>query len=147
MYAVVGSDGVVYGPVPVTTIREWIVQGRVLANTTLIDWQGHQWAAHAVPELQGAFPALPQAYAVPMLGYGPGPKKRSTALWLALLLGSFGAHRFYLGHTVSGVVMLLLGLLGLVTCIPLLITSIWALADAGLIASGGMRDATGRALA
>lgn len=37
MYSVVGSDGQVYGPVPVDTLKEWIQQGRIEATTNLID--------------------------------------------------------------------------------------------------------------
>lgn len=61
-------------------------------------------------------------------------KSRSVALLLAFLLGPFGAHRFYTGHTRSGIWMALtLGGLG-----------IWYLYDIILVAAGGFRDAEGR---
>ncbi|GBD32502.1 MAG: hypothetical protein KatS3mg081_2410 [Gemmatimonadales bacterium] len=59
---------------------------------------------------------------------------RGVALPLAVLLGIFGAHRFYVGRTGSGVLMLCtLGGLGL-----------WWLYDLILIAAGEFRDNRGR---
>jgi hypothetical protein len=61
-------------------------------------------------------------------------KSRSVALLLAVLLGPFGAHRFYTGRTRSGVLMALtLGGAG-----------IWYLYDIIVVAAGGFRDADGR---
>jgi hypothetical protein len=61
-------------------------------------------------------------------------KSRGVALALATILGPFGAHRFYLNKTRSGVLMLLtLGGVG-----------IWYLYDLILVASGSFRDAEGR---
>jgi len=52
----------------------------------------------------------------------PVAKPRNKALtgWLALLLGPFGAHGFYMGNTSMGGVMLLLTLFGMFTLIPLI---------------------------
>ena len=62
---------------------------------------------------------------------------RSAALALALLLGVFGAHRFYAGRIATGVLMLLtLGGLG-----------IWWLVDLILVATGEFRDVEGRRIA
>src|SRR6476469_5473142 len=61
-------------------------------------------------------------------------KSRGVALALATVLGVFGAHRFYVGKTGTGVLMACtLGGLG-----------IWYLYDVILIASGGFRDAEDR---
>ena len=71
---------------------------------------------------------------VPVVISDPSDKSRGVALLLALLLGPFGAHRFYTGHTRSGIWMALtLGGLG-----------IWYLYDIILVAAGGFRDAEGR---
>ena len=59
-----------------------------------------------------------------------------TALLLCFLLGIFGIHRFYTGHTVIGVVQLLtLGGCG-----------IWALIDFIMIIVGSFKDANGHIL-
>jgi hypothetical protein len=64
----------------------------------------------------------------------PSEKSRGVATTLAALLGPFGAHRFYVGKTGTGLLMLCtLGGLG-----------IWYLYDLILVASGSFRDLDGR---
>ncbi len=64
------------------------------------------------------------------------PLSRGAALGLAALLGVLGAHRFYAGKLVSGLLMpLTLGGLG-----------IWWLVDVIRVAAGEFRDAEGRRL-
>jgi hypothetical protein len=64
----------------------------------------------------------------------PSEKSRGVALALAALLGPFGAHRFYVGKTGTGVLMAVtLGGAGL-----------WYLYDVILVAGGSFRDASGR---
>jgi TM2 domain-containing membrane protein YozV len=61
-------------------------------------------------------------------------KSRGVALALAAILGPFGAHRFYVGKSGTGVLMLCtLGGAG-----------IWYLYDLIMVAGGSFRDATGR---
>lgn len=66
----------------------------------------------------------------------PAPSKENKWLITLLLcwfLGVFGAHRFYLGHTGTGILMLLtFGFCG-----------IWTLIDFIVIAVGNFRDAEG----
>jgi hypothetical protein len=60
-------------------------------------------------------------------------KSRGIAFILALVLGVFGAHRFYVGKIGTGILMALtLGGMG-----------IWYLYDVVLVASGQFRDAEG----
>lgn len=54
-----------------------------------------------------------------------GTKALSTALLLALFLGPFGAHRFYMGHKGAAAMMLMLA----VTIVGLAVTAIWLLID------------------
>jgi TM2 domain-containing membrane protein YozV len=68
------------------------------------------------------------------LSTGPSEKSRGVALALAAILGFFGAHRFYVGRTGTGLLMLCtLGGAGL-----------WYLYDLILVAGGSFRDARGR---
>jgi hypothetical protein len=61
-------------------------------------------------------------------------KSRGVALALAAVLGPFGAHRFYVGKTGTGLLMLCtLGGAGL-----------WYLYDVIVVAGGSFRDADGR---
>ena len=65
---------------------------------------------------------------------GPSDKSRGVALALALVLGVFGGHRFYVGKTGTGLLMAAtLGGAGL-----------WWLYDVILVASGSFRDVDGR---
>ena len=64
----------------------------------------------------------------------PSEKSRGVATALAALLGPFGAHRFYVGKTSSGVLMAVtMGGLGL-----------WWLYDLIVVVAGDFRDADGR---
>jgi TM2 domain len=64
----------------------------------------------------------------------PSGRSRGVALALAALLGPFGAHRFYVGKTGTGLLMLCtLGGAGL-----------WYLYDLILVGSGSFRDDSGR---
>jgi hypothetical protein len=61
-------------------------------------------------------------------------RSRTVTLLLAVLLGPFGAHRFYTGRARSGVLMALtVGGVG-----------IWYLYDIIVVAGGGFRDGEGR---
>jgi hypothetical protein len=64
----------------------------------------------------------------------PSPKSRGVALALAVLLGPFGAHRFYVGKKGTGLLMLCtLGGAGL-----------WYLYDLIVVAGGSFQDSQGR---
>ena len=98
-------------------------------------------------------PAPPTAapgYAVPV---GPRVirKSRLVAGLLGIFLGSLGAHRFYLGYTGTGILMLILSLCfgGCIPVIPGLgvgIVAIWGMVEGILCLCGGMRDADGHEL-
>ena len=87
-----------------------------------------------------AFAPYPQA------AYGAGVSHRSkiVAALLAFFLGSIGVHRFYLGYTTIGVIMLLAVVF---TCgFAAIVTGIVALIDFILILTGGLKDFEGREL-
>jgi TM2 domain-containing membrane protein YozV len=66
-------------------------------------------------------------------------KSVGAAYLLWFFLGSLGAHRFYLGRSLSGAIMLILLVIGGITlvigigAILLIVVGIWALIDAFLI--------------
>jgi TM2 domain-containing membrane protein YozV len=69
------------------------------------------------------------------------PRSRLAALLFCILLGIFGAHRFYVGKHGTAVTLLLLSLVTLGT-----VGALWAIVDAVLIALGSFRDKQGRRL-
>lgn len=84
---------------------------------------------------------------------GPGPhytaadqKSKFAAGLLALFLGCFGIHNFYLGYIGKAVAQLLISLLGgLITCgVALAGVAIWAFIEGILILTGSIsQDAKG----
>jgi len=58
-----------------------------------------------------------------------GDKNQIVALILAIFLGGFGIHRFYIGKTKTALLQLLLLLLGLFLIIPLYVLAVWVLID------------------
>lgn len=91
--------------------------------------------------VEGQYPAGPQGEYQPgpygSAPYSDGPRKSFVTTWiLSLLLGTFGADRFYLGKIGSGVAKLLTaGGLG-----------IWAIVDLIITLTGNTRDKDGRPL-
>lgn len=95
-------------------------------------------------------------------GYGPLPdapvtrpnqlryssRSRVAAGLLGMFLGSFGVHRFYLGYTGVGVLMLLLSIIGGGPTLGIScgFVGIWGFIEGILCLSGGMKDADGREL-
>lgn len=74
------------------------------------------------------------AAAVSGIARGISPKSRLVASLLAILLGYFGIHRFYLGKVGTGILMLLTGGGFL----------IWWVIDSIVAVSGGLTDSEGR---
>lgn len=104
----------------------------------------------AIPVTQTAGMQAGQPMAAPM-GQGQmmmmqqnPPKQLLVGVLLALFLGVFGVHNFYLGHTGRGVAQLLITVLTL--GLGSIITGIWALIELIMMATGSLHDADGRPL-
>ena len=78
-----------------------------------------------------------------------GNTSRPASELLAIFLGSLGVHRFYLGYTGIGILMLLSGtILAIFTCgISAVAVGVWGIVDGILCFTGSMSDAEGRPLA
>lgn len=73
-------------------------------------------------------------------------KSKVLAGVLAIVLGQFGIHNFYLGYTVRGVIQLFATLLlSWTTIVPILVWA-WAIYDGVQILSGKTIDANGNPL-
>jgi len=70
----------------------------------------------------------------------PSRKSRMVTFLLALFVGIFGVHRFYVGKTATGVVQLLLT----ISVIGVLVSSPWVFVDWIVILCGNFKDDMGR---
>ena len=73
----------------------------------------------------------------------PNEKSWVAALLLCFFLGGFGAHRFYTGHTGTGVLQLVLT----ITLIGAIISGPWILIDLISILCGSFKTSDGKELA
>lgn len=66
-------------------------------------------------------------------------KQKTTTILLAFFLGALGIHRFYVGKTGTGIIMLLLTL----TIVGIYISGIWATIDLVMIVCDKFKDGKG----
>ena len=59
MYYIVGSDNQSHGPVDESTLKEWIAQGRAIAQTQACERQFRMEVAFIIPEFAAALENSP----------------------------------------------------------------------------------------
>jgi TM2 domain-containing membrane protein YozV len=164
MYSIIGADDREYGPVELQTLAQWAREGRVVAHTTILDHStGRRFLASDMPELAPFFggspsvappvlkprqqappPVAPQATVPVVYAVAKPRRNRVIAGLLGIFLGAFGAHRYYLGYSSTGTLMLCITLF---TCgIGSVLTSVWGLIEGILCLVGAMPDADGQPL-
>ena len=118
MYKFIGADGQQYGPVNLDQIRQWLTENRLRADTLIqaegsLDWK----PLHAFPELAAELKSIPPTItppgAIPPLMATPNPRasNKIPAGICGIILGTFGVHKFILGYTGTGILMLLVSVL------------------------------------
>jgi TM2 domain-containing membrane protein YozV len=112
MYKIIGADGREYGPVTVEQVHQWIREGRANAQTRVQLQGSTDWKTLGeIPEFAAALPtASPPT--LPPPGTRPvGAEKKLPAGICGILLGCLGVHKFVLGYTKEGLIMLLVTVL------------------------------------
>ncbi|EEF59885.1 DUF4190 domain-containing protein [Pedosphaera parvula] len=93
MYKVLGNDGKEYGPVSAEQLRQWIAQGRAVANTKVQPEGSTEWKLLSeLPEFSGAFSAPPPPSAQPATPrfIATGPTERSGLAVASVICGALG---------------------------------------------------------
>lgn len=104
MYKIIGVDGREYGPVSADQLREWIRQGRVGLQTAVRPDTGGDWRPLAsYPEFNFAAGAPP----LPPPACADRAAKKIAAGVCGIVIGALGIHKFILGYTGAGLIMLL----------------------------------------
>lgn len=117
MYKIIGTDGRQYGPIDTDQIRRWLADNRVNAHTLVQSENSTEWKPLiSFPEFASDFKtgSPPQ-----IVTHVPNPRasNKIAAGICGILLGCLGVHKFILGYTGAGLVMLLVSVLApVVTC-------------------------------
>jgi len=117
MYKIIGTDGRQYGPVSADQIRQWIAQNRVNMQTMAlaegaIDWKPLSLFPEFASNINPALPAVSAPSPTPPSACSnPRASNKIGAGICGILLGSLGIHKFILGYTGAGLIMLLVSLL------------------------------------
>ena len=121
MYRIIGTDGKEYGPASAEDIRHWLAENRVNAQTLAQAENLPVWRPlYSFSEFFDAIKAAPNT-----IGPLPPSANRLASNKIAagifgILLGSLGIHKFILGYTGAGLVMLLITFLSCFTLAPIM---------------------------
>lgn len=123
MYKIIGADGQQYGPVSGDLIRRWIAENRVRAETLAQAEGSAGWKPiHSFPEFADV-QAAPPTLTPPAASYPPANPRASNKLpagICGIILGGLGVHKFILGYTGAGIIMLLVSVLSCGALYPLM---------------------------
>jgi TM2 domain-containing membrane protein YozV len=118
MYRILAKDGNQYGPVSAEQLRGWIAENRANGQTPVQAEGSQEWkplsslpefAIDLKPPLLAA--TTPATITPPQTSYNARASNKLPAGVCGILLGSLGIHKFILGYTGAGLIMLLVTLL------------------------------------
>jgi len=120
MYKIIGTDGRQYGPVNAEQIRCWLRESRLHAQTLVqtegaADWKLLFSCLEFAADLNAAPPIVPAPGTV-----AARASHKIAAGVFGILLGALGIHKFILGYTGAGLIMLLVTLLSCFVLSPLM---------------------------
>jgi TM2 domain-containing membrane protein YozV len=119
MYRVIGIDGQTYGPVSADQLRHWVAEHRVNLQSLVLAEGSTEWKPLSAFQ-EFATEAKPPPSVTPnvppvMAPLAPSDATRASSKIPAgvcgILLGSLGIHKFILGYTGAGLIMLLVTVL------------------------------------
>ena len=118
MYKIIGVDRQQYGPVNAEEIRRWIAENRVHAQTLVQTEATQDWKPlGSFPEFASELKVVPPPVVPPPSTLTSRASSKIPAGICGILLGSLGIHKFILGYTGAGLVMLLVTIVGgICTC-------------------------------
>ena len=124
MFNIIGADGKQYGPVAGEQLRQWVREGRANGSSQVQPVGGTEWKSlAAMPEFADVFifgTGAPPAAVPPPVNASARASNKIAAGICGILLGGLGVHKFILGYSGAGGIMLGVTLggfvLGLFTC-------------------------------
>ncbi|HZL12936.1 MAG TPA: GYF domain-containing protein [Verrucomicrobiae bacterium] len=117
MYKIIGTDGRQYGPIGAEEVRRWLAAHRVNAQTLVQTEGSSDWKPlGAFPELISETGNVPPRIAPPPLSIATRASNKIAAGIFGIVFGGFGVHKFILGYTGAGGIMLAVSLCGILTC-------------------------------
>jgi TM2 domain-containing membrane protein YozV len=125
MYKFIGADGQQYGPVNLGQMRQWLAEHRLRADSLVqaegsLDWRPLSSFPEFAAELKSVPPTIAPPTAVPPPLSNPRASSKIPAGICGILLGTFGVHKFILGYTGTGVLMLAVSILSCGTLAPVI---------------------------
>jgi len=121
MYKIVGTDGRPYGPVNAEQLRRWLAENRVHAQTLVQTEGAPDWKPLAsVAEFAADLAAAPPPIIPASSAMASRASHKIAAGIFGILLGSLGIHKFILGYTGAGLIMLLVTVLSCFILSPLM---------------------------
>jgi TM2 domain-containing membrane protein YozV len=112
MYKIIGTDGRQYGPISAEEIRRWLTENRVNAQTLVRADGVSEWKPLiSFSEFAAEFKSAPPPIMPPQQSMASRASNKIPAGICGILLGSLGVHKFILGYTGTGLVMLLVTVL------------------------------------
>jgi len=121
MYKIIGTDGRQYGPVNADQIRRWLAENRIHAQSLVQSEGAQDWKPlFSLPEFTADLNAVPPPVIAAPGAVTARASHKIAAGILGILLGGLGIHKFILGYTGAGLVMLLVTVLSCFTLSPLM---------------------------
>ena len=126
-YRIIGADGQQYGPVNLDQLRRWLAENRLRADTLVqaegaLDWKPLSSFPELAAELKSTPPTMAPPSSLPpsVSTSNPRASNKIPAGICGILLGAFGVHKFVLGYTGAGLIMLLISVLSCGIFYPLM---------------------------